>query len=109
MIMSNENESGKPTAGPWFRDKYGHVVDGEGKDINFRGVSTLCSGDPARLAEAEANTTLAASSHALLSALEDLMRIVDNSGDEQYVTIQLTPEFFEPARAAISRARGLSQ
>jgi hypothetical protein len=42
----------------------------------------------------------------LLEALEYLMRIADRSGDERYVQIQLTPEFFEPTRAAIARAIG---
>lgn len=60
----------KHTPGPWARDKYGHVIGKDGRDIDFRSLSILCSGEPERLSEAEANTTLAAASPELLKALQ---------------------------------------
>lgn len=59
------------TKGPWFRDKYGAMVDAKGENILLRGVSTLCSGSDDRMEMAEANTTLACAAPELLEALEN--------------------------------------
>jgi hypothetical protein len=85
----------KGTPGPWKRDKYGHVVDERGRDINFRSMSSLCSGSEERMAEAEANTTLASAAPDLLAALQGVLRVADRATDE-----------FDAARAAISKALG---
>lgn len=65
-----------PTKGPWSRDKYGHVVDATGKYVQFRSVGILCAGDG--VAEAEANTDLAAAAPCLLAALQELLTAADN-------------------------------
>ena len=65
------------TKGPWQQDKYGSVQDASGESIQFRGVSTLCSGSENRIAEAEANTRLIASAPELLDALEKAMAFID--------------------------------
>ena len=60
----------KPAKGPWGRDKYGSVVDADGKEVLFRSLSTLSAGTDDRIAMAEANTDLAAAAPGLLAALE---------------------------------------
>lgn len=54
------------TAGPWTRDRYGHVVGPNGEDVRFRSLTIAASGSEERLAEAEANTNLAAAATDLL-------------------------------------------
>jgi hypothetical protein len=60
----------KHTPGPWFRDQYGNMLAKSGDRVVFRSVTTVCSGSDERIAEAEANTTLATSAPELLEALE---------------------------------------
>lgn len=86
------------TQGPWVRNKYGNIVDANGVDIIFRGVSTLCSGSSERMTMAEANSDLAAAAPDLLAAL----LAITNSGPDA-IPIK---EAFEMAHRAIERASG---
>jgi hypothetical protein len=101
--MSDSKEIGKHTPGSWYWDF--------NRDGGFS-LRSEVEGEPImdeRNCPLIEDRVLIAAAPDLLGALEYLMRIVDSSGDERYVQVQLTPEFFEPARAAIARARGLSQ
>jgi len=60
----------KHTAGPWSRDRYGHVVGPDGEDVRFRSLAIAASGSAERPAEAEANTDLIAAAPDLLEALQ---------------------------------------
>lgn len=88
----------KHTPGPWSRDKYGHIVDQNGRDVDFRSMCILSSGAGDRMAMAEANTTLAAAAPELLLALEGIAALYDT--DEG---CRSTPEYIA-ARAAIAKA-----
>lgn len=55
-----------------------------------------------------ANANLIAAAPDLLESLEYLMAIIAQQGDERYLTISLTPEYFDAARKAIARAKGES-
>lgn len=83
------------TPGSWSRDKYGHIVDRDGRDVLFRGVSRLGDGSEWRIAEAEANTTLAATAPDLLEALQAMLE-VETAFDSECAE--------EKARAAIAKA-----
>ena len=82
------------TPGPWSSDKYGHIVSPSG-DVMFRSLSILASSSAERMAEAEANTTLAAAAPDLLAALQGFMQ---NGMDG--------PAEYEAAVLAISKAIG---
>jgi hypothetical protein len=89
----------------WQRDKWGHIIGEDGKEVKFRSVSILCSGTKEREELAEANTNLAAAAPALLEALEGLI--------DAYAAISLMNEFtprqnpkYLAAIAAIKTARG---
>lgn len=59
------------TPGPWTRDKYGHVVDANGRDIQFRSLSICCAGPRESVERAEANTSLIAAAPDMLDALQE--------------------------------------
>ena len=107
--MSDSKVIGKPTSGPWHRDEYGCVVDKSGEPVSFRTVSILCSGSPERIAEAEANTTLATASHDLLEALEWAMKCGRLDYQKRTGSNNAYCDAVDRARSAIARARGLSQ
>lgn len=65
--MSNSKKEATHTAGPWSRDKYGHIVDASGKDVMFRSISISCAGNS--VAEAEKNSDLTAAAPELLALL----------------------------------------
>lgn len=92
------------TPGPWLRDKYGTVLTPSGDRVTFRSVTITCSGTDERIAEAEANTTLAAAAPDLLEALEMIVAEADSytarTGKPVY-------NWLDQARAAISKARGI--
>lgn len=116
----------KHTPGPWvskqdgkYRDSPWSIDHEDGHDASWAPISTekgrtlaiVVNDDSKRPMdfqeeEMHANANLIAAAPDLLEALEYLMRIVDSSGDESYVQIHLAPEFFEPARAAIAKAKG---
>lgn len=58
---------------------------------------------------AKANANLIAAAPDLLASLEHLMAVIAPQGDERYLTISLTPEYFERARTAIAKAKGQSK
>ncbi|MBY4947036.1 hypothetical protein K6V92_10440 [Cupriavidus respiraculi] len=89
------------TPGPWARDKYGHIVDEQGKDVLFRSVSVLASGDPTQMDEAERNTTLAAAAPDLLEVLQALAERSTHRGQ-----LMLQAEDVLMIRAAIAKATG---
>lgn len=90
------------TKGPWNRSKYGNIVDANGVDIIFRGVSTLCSGSDERMAMAEANSNITAAPE-LLEALQGMMEVY---GGIKWDTCTVEIELQEMARNAISKATG---
>ncbi len=97
--------------GPWSRDKYGSVVDADGKEVLFRSVSTLSAGTDDRIAMAEANTDLAAAAPELLEALERLVGDFEAEIHNEYDgTSMLKSRLSECdyARAAIAKARSQS-
>lgn len=53
-----------------------------------------------------ANANLIAAAPDLLASLEYLLAIIAPQGDERYLTISLTPEYFEHARKSVAKARG---
>lgn len=59
----------KFTKGPWSRDQYGHIVDSLGREIHFRGVCIMASGERERIDQAERNSDLAACAPSLIAAL----------------------------------------
>ena len=106
--------SGSFTPGPWARDKYGNVIGPDGRDILFRGVSILGSGSDKRLAEAEANTAIAAAAPDLLEALIralDTMEMQERREREEFhipqaVALGLWSDAKAEMRAAIAKATG---
>jgi hypothetical protein len=106
--MSDSKVIGKPTAGPWAKAETrteGFVITSR-TELIVHSIDEYGHYGPIK---SSANADLIAAAPDILEALEYLMCIADRSGDEQYVQIQLAPEFFELARKAIARARGLSQ
>ena len=61
------------TQGPWRRDKYGHIVDADGRSVMFRSISICCAGHRDEVEQAERNTDLAAAAPALLAATQDAL------------------------------------
>lgn len=88
----------KHTPGPWLQNKYGSVVDRAGDGVQFRGVSTLCSGSDERIEEAEANTRLIAAAPDLLEALEDCVQAMQ--------MFRVNGQILVNAKAAIAKAKG---
>lgn len=86
---------------PWSQDKYGSIVDGNGVGVRFRGVSTLCSGAEQAIAEAEANTTLAAAAPDLLEALDGMIKAYDDGAQPEWAL-----PYIHAAHAALAKARG---
>src|SRR5690554_1157793 len=78
-------------------------------DQGFNRFSALVQDAHTSAVELDANARLIAAAPELLGALEYLMAIADRSGRERYIQFQLTPEFLEPARAAIAKATGRSK
>lgn len=95
----------KHTPGPWSRDKYGNLIDANGRNVLFRSVSILCAGDG--VAEAEKNTDLIAAAPDLLAALigldEAFCSINEFSTKEERHDARLK---LIAARAAIAKATG---
>lgn len=89
------------TKGPWTRGKYGNIVDANGVDIIFRGVSTICSGSGERMAMAEANSNITAAAPELLDALQGMMQVY---GGIKWDTCSVEIELQEMAKAAIAKA-----
>lgn len=58
------------TPGPWHRDKYGNLLDSNGRNVLFRSVSICCAGSERSIKESEANTDLAMAAPDLLSEIE---------------------------------------
>jgi hypothetical protein len=87
----------KHTPGPWFRDKYGAMIDCNGGSVLLRGFSTLCSGSDDRTDMAEANPDLACAAPDLLEALE-MARC--------HVSISGTGEELAKVEGAIAKAKG---
>lgn len=97
----------KHTKGPWFRDKYGAMVDAKGESILLRGVSTLCSGSDDRMEMAEANTTLACAAPELLEALHNaLASCLAWQGEPDDFSCSIHRAVVEQCRAAIRKALG---
>lgn len=86
----------------WHRDKWGHIIDENGKEVRFRSVSILSSSSDERLDQAERNTDLICASPALLEALEKSRRFVDCYVGEDIVAGRLILEI----DAAIAAAKG---
>lgn len=91
------------TQGPW----YAVATSIESNKPNCFTVTFHCEYKVEGLYEAERNAKVAAAGFELLQALEYLMAIVDANDEPKYVTMQLAPEYFNYARAAIAKARGL--
>lgn len=91
----------KHTPGPWSRDKYGNVVDSSGHNVHMRGFSTYCAGSEEDIAEAEANTDLAAMAPELLEALEGVEKRCSSMG---YVGVD--GQYLKVVRSVIAKARG---
>lgn len=66
----------KHTPGPWTRDSYGHIVDRAGQDVRFRSLTILASSSQERIAQAEANTDLAAAAPELLANLQFAVKLM---------------------------------
>ena len=96
----------KFTTGPWMLS--GRTVYAL-NDQGFNRFSALVQDAHTSAVELDANARLIAAAPELLGALEYLMAIADRSGRERYIQFQLTPEFLEPARAAIAKATGRSK
>jgi len=96
----------KFTPGPWMLS--GRTVYAL-NDQGFNRFSALVQDAHTSAVELDANARLIAAAPELLGALEYLMAIADRSGRERYIQFQLTPEFLEPARAAIAKATGRSK
>lgn len=97
----------KHTAGPWTRDRYGHVVSANGQHVLFRSVTIAASGSEERLAIAEANTDLATAAPELLEALQALR--LAREQDKYRSWERGVPKFNEAealADAAIAKATG---
>src|SRR5690606_38890262 len=97
----------KHTPGPWIIRK---LVTQAGPAS--RGYAIECNEDQEQVVDfvyKEADARLIAAAPELLAALVYLMTIADGSGRERYIQFQLTPEFLEPARAAIAKATGKSK
>lgn len=83
------------TEGPWNRDRYGNLLDANGRNVLFRGVAIAAAGS--MVAEAEANTDLIAAAPELLAALQRCLDYGSMTGDESVA---------DQARAAIAKATG---
>jgi len=98
--MGNENESGKPTPGPWAKAETrteGFVITSR-TDLVVHSVDEYGHYGPIK---SSANADLIAAAPDLLEALEHLL-LYSNQGT-------LHPVAAHNARKAIARARGLSQ
>jgi hypothetical protein len=71
------------TPGPWLRDKYGAVRTTDDKDVLFRNMACLSAGSDERMAEAEANTDLAAAAPQMLAALERAKAWIEDAMEER--------------------------
>lgn len=87
----------KHTPGPWRRDRYGHVVGPDGRDVRFRSL-TCAMGSHGPGDESEANTDLIAASVDMLSALMAMLAQHHGGG-------LLTEAHWAAARAAVQKAR----
>lgn len=83
----------------WRRAKAG-IVGADGQAIEFRGLTSRCAGRPEQIAEAEANTTLAAAATQMLEALESIANRIGNRKSRDFVACQ------DIARNAIAAAKG---
>jgi hypothetical protein len=97
------------TPGPWHRDKYGHIVDGEGSDVLFRSVSILGSGAPERMALAEANTDVAAAAPDLLANLERMVQWYARRDEDSDDMLHIDEQPAEVRQAMFAIARALPQ
>jgi hypothetical protein len=100
----------KHTPGPWSRDKYGSIRATDDKDVLFRNMSCLSAGSEERMAEAEANTTLAAAAPELLAVAERAKAWIEDVMDERGwppERVQNPPEgsHLHAINAAIAKAR----
>ena len=97
----------KHTPGPWIIRKTGDTgwPGQQGYTIEFNEDQEQVVG----FVYKEADASLISAAPELLGALVYLMAIADGSGRERYIQFQLTPEFLEPARAAIAKATGKSK
>lgn len=96
----------KYTPGPWtwgdnYCGLYGSGPDNEVLTYERYEGMWVAFGD-----KQKANANLISAAPELLEALEYFMLLADKSGCGEYVQIQLTPEFFKPARKAIAKAKG---
>lgn len=99
----------KHTPGPWFRDKYGNVVDSNGNRVTMRSVAVACSGSDEYIAIAEANTDLATAAPELLEALVEVTASLAWNAHGECRAIHEGPIMpssgaIEMARAAIAKA-----
>jgi hypothetical protein len=103
MIMSNENESGKPTPGPWAKAETrteGFVITSR-TELIVHSIDEYGHYGPIK---SSANADLIAAAPRMLEALEGI-RDKMISGLKPYHA----EEFYADIVSAIARARGLSQ
>lgn len=93
----------KYTPGPWVVN--GSRVESQDGAL-VAGVYDGSLSDCSHSEIEHANAALIAAAPALLAALEYVMRLTNPHGDDQFVTLQLTPDFFDPIRKILSKARG---
>lgn len=90
---------------PWIRDEYGHIVDATGEKIGLRGVSLSYGGPDAT---AQANTDLFFASPRLLSALNDILELIDMDPEANDPSTNLWLAI-QVAKAVVDEAEGGAQ